>query len=285
MSEHWIVGVDGSFGSRSALEWALANAPLHDAEITVLHAHHQGAAARVLSAVHAGRDAESGTTGTALHELDAAIADLVGDRAIERRVIRGHAGRALLEAAGSATLLIVGRHGAGSAWQHGLGSVSRHCVLHATTPTVVVPTDWDHRMTDDIVVGFDGSQNAAAALRWAIAFANGHAEVRALVAIEIAPWLRSDIIEERLADELREERSRLIGLLDQVEPDGAARREVVVRGARPALARAAETADLIVVGAHGSGRFSSAVLGSVSTWMLDASTRPTVVVPASERPT
>ena len=283
MSEHWIVGVDGSFGSRSALDWALANAPLHDAEVTVLHAHQQGAAARVLSAVHAGREAESGTTGTALHELDASIADLVGDRPIERRVISGHAGRALLEAAATATLLVVGRHGAGSAWQHGLGSVSRHCVLHAAVPTVVVPTDWDHRMTEHIVVGYDGSDNAGAAVRWAIGFANGHADVRALLAIEIAPWLRSDIIEERLADELREERSRVVERLDRIDPDGIARREVVVRGARPALARAAETADLVVVGAHGSGRIASAVLGSVSTWMLDASTHPTVVVPAIEQ--
>lgn len=285
MTEHWIVGVDGSFGARSALEWALANSPLHDAEVTVLHAHQQGAAARILSAVHVGRESEAGTTATALHELDASIADIVGDRTIERRVISGHPGRALLDAAADATLMVVGRHGAGSAWQHGLGSVSRHCVLHAVVPTVIVPTDWDHTMTKEIVVGYDGSENAGAAVRWAIGFANGHASVRALVALEIAPWLRSDIIEERLADELRQERARICDLLADVDPHGTARREVVVRGARPALARAAETADLVVVGAHGSGRIASTVLGSVSTWMLDASTRPIAVVPVSDRHT
>ena len=279
--QQWIVGVDGSFGSRSALEWALVNAPAHDADVTVLHAHHQGAAARVLSAVHVGRESESGTTGTALHELDASIADLVGDRAIERRVISGHPGRALLNAAAEAALVVVGRHGVGSAWQYGLGSVSRHCVIHAAVPTVVVPTDWDHRRTNDIVVGFDGSANAASAVRWALAFALGRATVRVLIAIEIAPWLRSDLIEERFADELRDEQRRLHGLLDDVDPAGLARRETAIRGARPALGRAAESADLVVVGAHGSGRLATAVLGSVSTWMLDASTRPTVVVPRS----
>jgi len=283
MTKRWIVGVDGSFGSRSALEWALGHATAHGADVTVVHAHHQGAAARVLSAVHIGRDSESGTTGTALHELDASIADIVGDRPIERRVISGHPGRALLDAAADASLVVVGRHGAGSAWQHGLGSVSRHCVIRAAVPTVVVPTDWDHRPTNDIVVGFDGSANAAAALRWALDFAAvTDVVVRVLVAIEIAPWLRSDLIEERFADELREERLRLDRLLDEVDPRGIARRETAIRGARPALARAAETADLVVVGAHGSGRLATTVLGSVSTWMLDASTRPTVVVPRNE---
>ncbi len=285
MTERWIIGVDGSFGSRSALEWALANATAHDAEVTVVHAHHQGAAARVLSAVHAGRDAESGTTGTALHELDAAIADIVGDRAIERRVISGHPGRALVNAASEATLVVVGRHGVGSAWQHGLGSVSRHCVIHAAVPTVVVPTDWAHGPTNDIVVGFDGSPNAAAALQWAFRFAGGSAKVRAVIAIEIAPWLRTDLIEERFADELRDEQLRLRDLIDGVDPNGDAEREVAIRGARPALARAAETADLVVLGAHGSGRLATAVLGSVSTWMLDASTKPTVIVPSSDRNT
>ena len=281
MTERWIVGVDGSFGSRSALEWALGNAAAHGADVTVVHAHHQGAAARVLSAVHAGRESDAGTTGSALHELDASIADIVGDRAIERRVISGHPGRALLNAADDGTLMVLGRHGAGGAWQHGLGSVSRHCVIHATVPTVVVPTDWVYRPIADIVVGFDGSANSAAAVRWAFEFAADRASVRVLIAIEIAPWLRSDLIEERFAEELRVERQRLNDLLDDIDPKGIARRETAIRGARPALARAAETADLVVVGAHGSGRLAATVLGSVSTWMLDASTRPTVVVPCA----
>ena len=170
-----------------------------------------------------------------MHELDAAIADIVGDRAIERRVISGHPGRALVNAASEATLVVVGRHGVGSAWQHGLGSVSRHCVIHAAVPTVVVPTDWAHGPTNDIVVGFDGSPNAAAALQWAFRFAGGSAKVRAVIAIEIAPWLRTDLIEERFADELRDEQLRLHDLIDGVDPNGDAEREVAIRGARPAL--------------------------------------------------
>lgn len=283
MSDRWIVGVDGSFGSRSALEWALEHSAARDAEVTVVHAHHQGVASRVLSAVHAGRESDPGTTGTALHELDASIADIVGDRNIERRVISGAPARALLSAASDATLVVVGRHGTGGAWQQALGSVSRHCVMHSQIPTVVVPTDWEHRATKNVVVGFDGSQNSTAALRWAVEFAGPGAVVRALVAIEIAPWLSSDIIEERLAEELRTEELRLRNLLDEADPGGLVRREFVVRGARPALARAAETADLVVLGAHGAGGIASTVLGSVSTWMLDASAQPTVVVPTPER--
>lgn len=285
MGERWIVGVDGSFGSRSSLAWALLHSSTRDAEITVVHAHHQGAAARVLSAVHAGRELDPGATGSALHELDASIADIVGDRAIERRVISGPPGRALLNAASDATLVIVGRHGAGGSWQQALGSVSRHCVIHSSVPTVVVPTDWVQRPTKEIVVGFDGSENSAAALRWAVDFADSDAVVRALVAIEIAPWLQSDVVQEHLGEELRVEETRLRGLLDQADPSGLIEREVVVRGARPALARAAETADLVVLGARGTGRFTSKLLGSVSTWMLDASAQPIIVVPTPERHT
>ena len=103
-----------------------------------------------------------------------------------------------------------------------------------------------------------------------------------MIALEVAPWLRSDVIEDRLAAELRDEEARLRDLIDATDPDGRARRDVVVRGARPALARAAKHADLVVLGAHGAGRVANALMGSVSTWMLDASSHPTVIVPLSE---
>jgi nucleotide-binding universal stress UspA family protein len=279
MGDRWIVGVDGSFGSRSALAWALHQSIRRDAQLDIVHAYHQPSATRLLSAIRGSHAPESGAATAALQELDAAVADLTGDRVVDRRIVEGAPGKVLIEAAADASLLVVGRHGSGGGWQHSLGSVGRYCVLRSTRPTVVVPTDWDSQRADEIVVGFDGSANACAAVRWCLEFSNGSSTVRAVIAIEVAPWLDEQTIRLRLDDELQQEEGRLLTLMDAADPQGLVRRSVVVRGARPALARAAEGADLLVVGAHGAGRIGSAVAGSVSTWMLDVSPCPIVVVP------
>jgi nucleotide-binding universal stress UspA family protein len=54
---------------------------------------------------------------------------------------------------------------------------------------------------------------------------------------------------------------------------------VVIGDARVALARAADRTDVLVIGARGAGMLGSTLLGSVSTWMLDAAGCPMVVVP------
>jgi nucleotide-binding universal stress UspA family protein len=148
-------------------------------------------------------------------------------------------------------------------------------------PTVVVPTTWTPSPIERVVVGFDGSEHARDAVHWTSGFVDAAAEVRALIAIEIAPWLQEDIVHVRLGDDVQAEERRLLELLAAADPDGRTRPDVVVRGARPALVRAAETADLVVVGAHGAGRIGTSVLGSVSTWMLDGSPVPVVVVPSA----
>ena len=52
-----------------------------------------------------------------------------------------HPARALLDAAAWARLLVVGRRGRGGFSGMLLGSVSQHCVRHATAPVMVVPPD------------------------------------------------------------------------------------------------------------------------------------------------
>lgn len=282
MTKRWIVGVDGSPGSSAALDWATAHARSRAADITLVRAYQESGAVRVLESVVHRRGHESDAAAIARHELDVSAAALGDAMHLDRVVAEGSPGKALVQEAEGASLLVVGRHGAGTGWQRALGSVSRYCAIHSPIPTVVVPTEWDHRPTDRIVVGFDGSEHGNAALQWAFDFAEPSTSITALIALEIAPWLQSDIIEVRLEQELALEQERLAGLIDAADPDRRAQREVVVRGARPALARAAEHADLVVVGAHGAGRVATALMGSVSTWMLDASSQPTVIVPKGE---
>lgn len=280
MTERWVIGIDGSFGSRSALEWALEESGRRDVDLVVAHAYGTPVSQRIKELVGGRDERESGAASTALAELDASIADLVDDRRVERHVVGGHAGSALLTVAADADALIVGRHGSGGGWHDVIGSVSRFCVSHAQVPTIVVPTDRRPARTDQVLVGFDGSEHSAAAVRWAMQFASASTVVRVLIALEIAPWLRSDLVAMRFGDELEAEEARLRDALDLVDPHGLVERVVEVRGARPALARAADDADLVVLGRRGAGRLTSLVVGSVSTWMLDASPVPVAVIPA-----
>lgn len=281
VNARWIVGVDGSLGSRSALAWALRESDRVGAELAVVHAYGSPINARVRSVVGAADDRDSRAATSALDELDTSISDLVGRRRVECVVADRPPGKALVEAGADADVIVVGRHGIGGGWRETIGSVSRYCVTHATVPTVVVPLDWNRGDIDDVVIGFDGSKHAAAALQWAMAFAPADARLRAVIAIELAPWLSPDIVEERLADELAAERRRLTDAIDAADTAQIVEREIIVRGARPALARAAEQADLVVLGRRGAGTIASLVIGSVSTWMIEGATRPVAVIPPS----
>ena len=67
--------------------------------------------------------------------------------------------------------------------------------------------------------------------------------------------------------------------IDAVDVDHRTERSLVLDDPRHALAEAAGSADLIVLGAHGHGVIGLEFLGSVSTWMLQDCPVPVVVVP------
>ena len=52
-----------------------------------------------------------------------------------------HPARALLDVAAWARLLVLGRRGRGGFTGMLLGSISQHCVRHATSPVMIVPPD------------------------------------------------------------------------------------------------------------------------------------------------
>ena len=57
---------------------------------------------------------------------------------ISSRVVEGNAAQALLDASAGADLLVVGSRGHGGFVEALLGSVSQHCIHHATCPVVVI---------------------------------------------------------------------------------------------------------------------------------------------------
>ena len=286
----WVVGMDGSDGSLTALRWAVQQSAGRPVRLESVRAAPRTVGNRLVRRIKEAlsparrSDEPAGATAAGTAAGAAANGDLTElavDHDVEARIVDGPAGRVLVDAASRAALLVVGRHGAGGGWRNALGSVSRYCVTHAPCPTVVVPPDWSGGPVRRIVVGFDGSAHACAALGWALDFADDGTDVRALVALEVAPWLQEDVVHARLGDEVEAERVRLLGLLATADPAGRATADVQIRGAKAALARAAGSADLVAVGARGAGPVAG--MGSVSTWLLDDSPCPVVVVPATPR--
>ena len=138
--ERIVVGVDDSPQAAAALRWALEEARLHHASLAVVHAwlfpvagDVPGAAVDTLAT-----DLERGAGELLDRVVDAAVGADAGVK-LERRVLEGAAGAALVAAAADADLLVVGSRGRGGFAGLLLGSVAQRCLHHAPCPVVVVP--------------------------------------------------------------------------------------------------------------------------------------------------
>ncbi|MEM9513931.1 MAG: universal stress protein [Actinomycetota bacterium] len=282
MTRKWIVGIDGSDAARTALAWAAATAEVHgDIELTAVGVWHVPPPMAMFTAKRGFGVDELGLEATAGYEVDQAIAAVGASIDIAATTRQGVVGHALVEAANEAAdVLVVGRTGGGELHER-LGSVSRYCATHAAVPVIVVPDDV--RDGDgSIVIGFDGSENARAAIRWAMNFAGPTTRVRAVSSVELAPWAEIDVVHERYGDAIAERRDELDADLDELDPATRVERAVVVDAPRRALVDASRTASLVVVGARGHGLIAAGLLGSVSTAILEDTECPVAVVPHAD---
>jgi len=138
--ERIVVGVDGSEGSRRALQWAVDEAKLRgDTRVeAVLVWQDPVAAAWPYPPVLWDRDSLASAAKEALDRVVAGV-DVRGyDGVVEPVLAEGAPARVLLEAADGADLVVVGAHGPGGISDRLLGSVSRHVARHSTRPVVVV---------------------------------------------------------------------------------------------------------------------------------------------------
>ena len=142
-----MVGVDGSDASHDALRWAAEEAQLRSTALVALHAWSFVPAQPIgdpgMLAVPAGDLAGqlNAENDAAQIGLDQAVEDALGagsDVELERRLVEGDAGEALVAASKDALLVVVGSHGRSGFKAALLGSVSRHVVDHAACPVVVV---------------------------------------------------------------------------------------------------------------------------------------------------
>lgn len=128
-----VVGLDGSPGSRAALQWAVAQAELSGATVHALMAWQ-------LPETHSytSRDTEADARAALDTAIDAALGPDQRAR-VTALVTPGRPGHVLVDASSSAQLLVVGSRGHGDLVGRLIGSVSQYCVTHASCPVVVVP--------------------------------------------------------------------------------------------------------------------------------------------------
>ncbi|MFJ5921150.1 universal stress protein [Kitasatospora sp. NPDC092948] len=133
-----VVGVDGSAASRTALRWAARQAALVGATVEAVTTWQYPAAFGWSVPV-----VDTDVAADAAKILAETVAEEAAQYGVEirERVESGNAAQILLEAAEGADLLVLGNRGHHGFAKALLGSVSQHCVQHATCPVVVVRED------------------------------------------------------------------------------------------------------------------------------------------------
>lgn len=132
-----------------------------------------------------------------------------------------------------------------------------------------------------IIVGVDGSDSSADALRWAQREAQIHgARLTALLAWNFLDQhhIAPDVDFDPHYDDDDARRALAVAVEHALGPDGDLEREVVCDHPATALLEASEGADLLMVGARGLGSFRGLVLGSVSQRCLEGAACPVMVV-------
>ena len=135
-----VVGVDGSPGSRKALNWAAAEAADHGADLVVVNVWEHTLLPPAGSVSVSEHYVPEPTQRTA-DELVQVVREELGDDPpilVRPHVKQGRAAKVLIDESASADLLVVGHRGHGGFAGLVLGSVSQHVAAYAKCPVTVV---------------------------------------------------------------------------------------------------------------------------------------------------
>jgi nucleotide-binding universal stress UspA family protein len=128
-----IAGVDGSAGSAAALRWAAAEACRRQVLLRIVPAWEEPDRTAVPGAADPARMAAA--------RVQQALARVLSRQRYPHRIAcatpRGTPGKALLDEAGDAGLLVIGAAGAGAA--QAPGTTGRYCLSRGRGPLVLVP--------------------------------------------------------------------------------------------------------------------------------------------------
>jgi nucleotide-binding universal stress UspA family protein len=301
-----LIGYDGSGAARAAIGAAATLFPGAEATVATIHppapTPDVGALARAalpddviaegirrMGAEHARRAREIVHEGAEL----AAAAGLHPRRLV---VSATSPWRALLAAADHCDAIVCGTRGEGAVERSLLGSTASSLLHHSDRPLLVVPAG-EAAADGPLLAGYDSSDGACAALRFAAEHLSGRAVLvahawrspvrhtirgHALTGSGIDTLEdyadRMDAIYRELADETAAEGAEFaqaVGLMARpIAPEsGRGQWQALLKGAQRAGASA------ILVGSRGRGALASTVLGSVASGLVHAAALPVLVVP------
>jgi len=138
-----IVGVDGSEVSRRALDWAVREAGLRGAALTVLAVHQVASNYWTGSPEH--YPADQPVTEAMRRAAEEAVQKAVSQAgepaaaSVTVRAVSGLPAQELVNASSDADLVVVGSNSGGGLSQMLLGSVTNRVVNHSACPVVVIP--------------------------------------------------------------------------------------------------------------------------------------------------
>lgn len=270
-----VVGYDGSPEADAALRWAALTARQRGETLDALIVTEPMTSPRSQAWP---ADWWADIERRARETLDAAGAT---DATVERHV--GNLVPTLVDAARSATMLVLGSRGHSRIAEIALGSVSQSTTRHARTPVVVI-RDQQGTGAQRIVVGADDSEPSRRALDFACSQAAatgaGVVLVRAWKPLTMPIDKRGDVPPAMSTRLLEEEQALLASLAEalgrypELDLDG----EFLAEAPGRALVDASATAALLVVGSRGHGAIAETVLGSVSHHVLHRAHCPVAVV-------
>lgn len=138
------VGIDGSDHSQRALEWAIREAAIRNAPLTVL-AVHQVAGNHWTGdpEIYPADQPEAEKARQQAQEVVQKLVDAAGGSgpaSVTVRAVSGIAAQELINASSDSDLVVVGSRGGGGFARLMLGSTSEKVVRHSAAPVVVVPT-------------------------------------------------------------------------------------------------------------------------------------------------
>ena len=262
-----VVAVDGSPESDAAIAWAASEGAMRAAPVTLVH---------VISPVLISVPVEPMFNPPEWYERSAAKilasaeetlrSSLSGARPPDVRTVTAHAALvpALLEASGSAQLVVVGNRGRGRLARLLLGSVSSGLLHHARCPVAVIRAEADTPPQDGpIVVGIDGSRQSEAAT--ALAFDEASRRRVNLIALHAWRDVGSDLIMQADWHQYKAEGRALLAKhlagWQKRYPDVTVEQELVCDAPAFWLAEASRRAQLVVVGSRGRGGFAGMLFG------------------------
>jgi len=274
-----VVGIDASDTSRAALRWAIGEARLLDAPLTICHVHAvAGLAGTRPVSVNFGEETLRRARADAAHSL--------GAERVVAALRYGEPARALARLSDGARMLVIGTHGSFAHGARLYAPLSARIINRAHCPAVAIPLMAGHvgPFSGHVVVGVDGSAPARKALAFGFGYAAKHGLPLAAVHVTDEPagdyWTDDELLETHFAEEPHAEvlLATEAGPWEASYPDVHVKRAVYAGNVVPGLLRAASGARLLVVGDRGRGLAASTVLGSVAQHMVGSVTCPVAVV-------